>query len=195
MSQLFILNMELDSIRSFLERVVKSVDSDYIEITHRAGIGEFADEDDESNAFFDPEMSEEIAIRATLGELNALVEWELQHIASEPFAQEQIAKRTKHNKIIWDLKRDDLYRLIEEYYSISVDDLPGSKEVEEIRRTINAYKHRKGFKDSRKDTDWIYFLEKYEVEREKAFSYIEAVRDFLQALWAKTVEQQTRRIE
>jgi hypothetical protein len=190
MSYLLVLNMELESIRSFLERVGKSVDSDYTEIMRRVEAGEFADEDEEGNAFFDPMMSDEIAVRATLGELNALVEWELQQVTVEPLAQEQKAKKSKQNRIVWDLKPHDLYHLIEGYYHISIDDLPGSKEVEEIRRTVNAYKHRKGFKDPRRDTDWTYFPEKFQLEREKALHQVEAVRDFLQALWAATKEKQ-----
>jgi len=185
MKNMLVLNMELKSIRSFLERVNQSVDGDYIEIMRRVDAGEFANEDEIDNAFFDPMMSEEIAIRATLGELNALIECELQQIAVEPLAQEQKAQ-SKQNKIACDLKPHDLYRLIEGHYHISIDDLLGSKEVKEIRRTVNAFKHRKGFKDPRRDADCTYFPEKFLLERKKAIHQIEAVRVFLRALWEAT---------
>lgn len=108
----------------------------------------------------------------------------------KPCRTGETLEKNLHSKIVWDLKKDDLYRLIEGYYHISIDDLPGSKKVEEIRRTVNAYKHRKGFKDSRKDADWTHCPEKFQLEREKAFHQIEAVRDFLQALWVATKGRQ-----
>lgn len=190
MSHPLILDIELGAIRSFLGRVASSVDAEYSEIACRAHAEAFADHEEESNAFFYPMMCEEIAIRATLGELNALVEWELQRLAVEPLTKGRSVKKAERPRTAWDLKRDDLYRLIEDCYHIRLDGFPGFGEVEEIRRVANAYKHRKGFKDPRpgKDSDWTHIPEKFQLEREKAFRYIEAVRDFLQALWKATAK-------
>lgn len=195
MSRSFFLNMELEYIRSFLERVDRSVEHDCLEIARRAEAGEFTDEDDENNAYFDPTMSEEIAVRAALGELNALVEQALQHVAAKPLAREQVRKKPKRNKMAWDLKRDDLHLVIGNYYQISIDDLPGSTVIDEIRRTVNAYKHRGGFKDPRRDTDSAFFPEKFQLERERVFHQIESVHSFLNALWVATMKQQATQSE
>ena len=75
---LIVLDIELNAIRSFLIFVLDTASSEYSKIQIRSNAGEFDDYDDEANAFFIPMMWEEIACRATLGELNALVESELQ---------------------------------------------------------------------------------------------------------------------
>lgn len=81
---LIVLTIELDAIRDFLNRVSASVDAEYSDIFRREEAGEFADNDELANALFPAMMSEEIAVRATLGELNALVESELQNLAVLP---------------------------------------------------------------------------------------------------------------
>jgi hypothetical protein len=190
---LLLVNIELDSIRDFLKRVSESVDAKYSDIMHRAEAGEFANDDEEMNALFSPMMSEEIAVRATLAELNALVESELHNLAVQPLAEKQAKDKPKRPKLAYDLERIDLHRLIEEYYGISINTLPYSKEVDEIRRIVNAYKHRRGFKDPRKDFEWSKCLdkkslnlplviEKFELDRERALRFIDAAQDFIRAL-------------
>ena len=185
MSKVFILNMKLKSIRTFLNRVCESVDREYFAIIQRSEAGEFNDEDEEMNTFFDPMMSEEIGIRAVYHELNALIESELQSLASAPFAEQEHTSKRKRKRIIWDLRRKELSELIESYYAVSFDDLPGSGQIEDIRRTVNSYKHRSGFKDPRKWTDrpMTSFPERFKLERETACQCIDATRDFFQSLW------------
>lgn len=74
MGTLITLDIELGAIRSFLDRVMNAADSEYSKIKAMSNADEFAHYDDEANAYFVPEMWENIAIRATLGELNSLVE-------------------------------------------------------------------------------------------------------------------------
>jgi hypothetical protein len=69
--------IELDAVRSFLERVYSCVDSEYGELKARADSGEFVHEDEGENAFFWPWASEKIAMKAALNEINSIVEWEL----------------------------------------------------------------------------------------------------------------------
>ncbi len=141
----------------------------------RAKMGEFKDSDEEANAFFSPRTSENLAMRAALNEINSLVEWELSSLGVVPFAKEP-----KKNKLrlVWDLKRDDSHRLIESHYGIKLDELPGSKEVEELRKTINAFKHRKGYKDPRKEN----VLGRYELNRGCVANCLVGARKFLRAL-------------
>jgi hypothetical protein len=180
MTPLVILDSRLGAIRSFFDRVSASVNADYDEVIQRAKAGRFRDRDDEANALFGPFTSEQIAIRAVLSELNALVESELQALAIKPLVHR--APSSEPGRLVWDLKRDALCKLVETYYAVSIADLPGSGAVEEIRQKINAYKHRGGVRDPRRDCDIQYFPEKFELDREQTRFYIQAVRDFLQAL-------------
>ena len=183
-----LLRIELEAIRNFLERVADSVDAEYLEIISRIEAGEFSHYDDESNALFMPISREEIAIRATFAELNALVESKFQCLAAEPLAKQQNKNDPKRPKLVWDINREKLRRMIEEHYQVNFDALSGFEKVEEIRRTINAYKHRWGVKNPRgggllESENW---LEKFKLERENAFQCIDAVNDFLMALWTAT---------
>ena len=69
-------------------------------------------------------MWEEIACRASLGELNALVEWELQQMAVIPFFEKkEKASNTKKRKklnFVCDLNVGDVIQLIEKHYRIKI---------------------------------------------------------------------------
>ena len=84
MGPLLLCHIKLEAIHNFLKRVAASVDAEYLEIISRAEAGEFSHYDEEGNAFFMPINSEEIAIRATFAELNALIEFEFQDLAAKP---------------------------------------------------------------------------------------------------------------
>ncbi len=178
MGSLISIDIELNEVRSFLERVYRSVDSEYGNLISRAQAGEFKDPDEEANAFFSPRTSESLAMRAALNEINSLVEWELSSLGVAPFSKQPSNKNKL--RLVWDLKRDDLHELIERHYSIKLGKLPGSKEVDEIRKTINAFKHRKGYKDPRKEK----VLGRYELDREFVENCLVGARKFLRALHA-----------
>lgn len=187
MGPLLLCHIKLEAIHNFLKRVAASVDAEYLEIISRAEAGEFSHYDEEGNAFFMPINSEEIAIRATFAELNALIEFEFQDLAAKPLTELQNKKKSKRPKSVWDINREQLRRMIEEYYQVNFEELPGFGKVEEIRRTTNAYKHRRGVKDSnRGDPESKYVPEYFALERENAFQCIEAVTDFLRSLWTAT---------
>lgn len=178
MRSLISIDIELNEVKSFLERVYRSVDSEYGNLISRAQAGEFKAPDEEANAFFSPRTSERLAMRAALNEINSLVEWELFSLGVAPFSKEP----SKKNKLrlVWDLKRDDLRRLIESHYSIKLVELPGSKEVDDVRNTINAFKHRKGYKDPRKEN----VLGRYELGRAFVANCLVGARNYLRALHA-----------
>jgi hypothetical protein len=176
MGSLISIEIELNGVKSFLERVYRSVDSEHGILISRAQAGEFKDPDEEANAFFSPRTSERLAMRAALNEINSLVEWELFSLGVVPFSKELLKKNKL--RLVWDLKRDDLHRLVEGHYSIKLDKLPGSKTVEEIRKTINAFKHRKGYKDPRKEN----VLGRYELDREFVANCLVGARKFLRVL-------------
>ena len=191
MSRYVILDIELNAIKAFLDRVITSVDEEISHVFQMREDGEFTDFDELDNALFIPLESEAIAIRATLYELNALVEWELQHLAIEPYKYaSRYAGKPKfigdappnRLKLVSDLSRGEIRQLIENHYKVDFDELPGSSEVDRVRRAVNAFKHRKGFKDFRRDC-WSHFPERFELNRDEAYRAIEATRKFLGALW------------
>jgi len=186
MGTLISIDIEFDEVKSFLKRVYRSVDFEYENLISRSQAGEFKDPDEEANAFFTPRTAENLAMRAALNEINSLVEWELSALGAGPFSKAQLTKKNKL-RFAWDLKREDLQKLIESHYGIKLDDLPGSKEVEKLRRTINSFKHRKGFKDPRKDRDADdkNIFGQYELDRATVSNYLDGARKFLRALYAQ----------
>ena len=64
---------------------------------------------------------EEIACRAALGELNALVEWELHNIAITPFSKMGKDLKAKQAKKVSDLQFSKVIELIETYYQIKIN--------------------------------------------------------------------------
>ena len=76
-------------------------------------------------------------------------------------------------------------RQVERYYKIEFSDLSCFTEVIHIRKTANAFKHREGFKDFRRDPG-LKLLEKFEPTRENAYQAIDGARAFLRALWKKS---------
>ena len=187
MGNLIGLDIELNAIRSFLITVSDTSSSEYSKIQIRSNAGEFNHYDDEANAFFIPMMWEEIACRSTLGELNALVEWELQHMAIIPFSEEKASnpKKWKKSKFVCDLNVGKVIQLIEKHYQIKINEIDSYDAVKVIRNKVNSFKHRKGFKDPSKDRCKI-IPEKFEVSKIEAFKSIDLVRNFLKDLWLKT---------
>jgi hypothetical protein len=184
MGTLISLDIELDAIRSFLRAIIVAADAEYSKINVKSEAGEFSHYDDEANAYFVPEMWERIAIRATLGELNALIEWELGALASGLSPAKASKKQKGRLRFGFNLKRKEIIERIENCYKIEIKDMAGYKEVETIRDKVNSFKHRKGFKHPIKEGKVI--LERFDLSREEAFQSIDSVRIFLKDIWSRT---------
>ena len=189
MGSLISLNIELYAIRSFLQNVINAAELEYSRIKALSDAGIFLHYDDEANANFTPEMWEKIAIHATLGELNALVEWELCNLANKPFFEKENASKKKRLKDGLYLKMNEIIELIENHYKIKFRDLKDYKQINLIRSKVNSFKHRKGFKDPWKDA-CNTFSDKFEVSRKEAFQNIDSVENFFKELWSKTSQKQ-----
>ena len=185
MENLITLDIELNAIRSFLITVSDAASSEYSKIQIISNAGEFNNYDDEENALFIPMMWEEIACRATLGELNALVEWELHNMAIIPFSKIEKASKSCKQKLVSDLSFGCVIKLIQKYYQIRINEIDSYNDVKTIRNKVNSFKHRKGFKNPLKDRCKI-FPERFEVSRSEAIRNIDSVREFLKDLWSKT---------
>jgi hypothetical protein len=191
------LDIELEAIKSFLDKTLTTVDTEIAVICAQEEAGEFRNGiDDFANALFNPMQQEKIAIKAVFYEINALVEWELQNLASEAYHNSNRITKTPKSlldvpmdqisriKLIWDLPFREICRLIEEHYEIKLCEAPGFNEIQGMRNTVNAFKHRKGFKDFRKDPKGK-LLEEFKPSREEAYKVISEARTFLRAMWGK----------
>ena len=180
------INIELYAIKNFLSKTLKSVDAETIIICKQEEDGEFRDADDFENALFAPMEQEAIAIRAVLYEINALIESELCYLAIEAYHNStQHSTNPKCLGTVCDLPMGKVRQLIEQHHNINLSNLPDSTEVKQIRQTVNAFKHRKGFKDSRRGDPKSNVGEKYQPTRDNAYQAIDTARVFLWALYGK----------
>jgi hypothetical protein len=122
-----------------------------------------------------------IAARAAYYELNALVESEIYEAASKPWQASNhkgpknlpecvsSGKSLRTMKMVEDLRIKDAISLIEGEYQISISELPGYVEVFQVREVVNAFKHRQGFVDFRKQPqDQIKLAERHKVDVDAA---------------------------
>lgn len=188
MGSLISLQIELNIIESFLKTVFEAADIEYSKTKIISDAGEFSHYDDEANAYFIPLQWEEIAIKATLGELNALIEWELCNLANKPFFEKGLASKKGSFKMVYDLKFNEIIKLIEDYYKIKFIDLASYKQINILRNKVNSFKHRKGFKDPRKG-DCNGIVDKNKISRKEAFRSIDSVGNFLKELWDETKQK------
>lgn len=178
-----VLQIELGTIRNFLTCVDNEAGAAMKNIFAQNDLGEFEDVDDFENALYDPLMRQEIATRAVHYELNALMERELQYSAYRPWLES-----TKHRgskslnwnkltldsvrslKMIQDLPFGEVVRLIEETFKIKIRDLAGGEVFLKMREVVNAFKHRDGLIDFRKqESKDINFVDRYKVDIEQAY--------------------------
>lgn len=190
MGTLISLEIELGAIRSFLNSVTIAADSEYSRIKAMSDAGEFSHYDDEANAYFIPEMWEKIAIRATLGELNSLVEWELQGLANVlPPGKREKSRKDRLN-FVFDLKIAQIMERIENHYGIRIEEMTGYENVKIVRDKVNSFKHRKGFKHPYRDK-YEALGETFTSNREEAFRAIDSVRSFLRDIWSRTKQKRS----
>jgi hypothetical protein len=136
-----------------------------------------------------------IAARAAYYELNALVESEIYEAANKPWQASNhkgpktlpecisSGKSFRSMKMVEDLRIKDAISLIEGEYQINISELPGYVGVFQVRESVNAFKHRQGFVDFRKQfQDQIKLAEKYKVDVDTATHAISCTKDFVQAL-------------
>jgi hypothetical protein len=186
MSYIIIIE-ELKTIERFLDRNIRLVDEELSDIFKREEAGEFCHylEEFENECYVTLEC-ERIAVRAVFNEVNALIEWVLYGFA-------ELSKKyfkSKKIKFVYDMPISEVCSSIEQKYNIKLDILPGFKRLKIMREKINAFKHRKGFKDFRKNEGFkkgktVNILERYELNRKEAYQTIENAKIFIKAFWDK----------
>lgn len=166
-----IFGLEIYPIRYFLEQNLKEIDSEYDRIF---AIPEetFTYLEEQENLLYPVMERENIVIRATYYELNALVERKLKSFARKPLIELDTKK-----KRVFSVSLNKLVSLIEAYYKVNIHDYPEFSDVTKIREISNAYKHRNGYKDFRKG-NMTNLLEQHKLDREEVARAIESCERF-----------------
>jgi hypothetical protein len=185
MSTLISLDIELNSISSFLKMVLDAVDIEYKRIKAISESFGYEHYDNESNALYTPMTWENMAIKFVLGELNAIVEWELNNLVNKEYFKNEKALKSNRTKTVYDLKINEVIKTIENIYQIKINKVASYPEIMDIRKKVNSFKHRKGYKDPWKNGS-ISIPDKFKFDREEAYQRINDVRNFLKDLWKKT---------
>lgn len=170
----------LASIRIFLDRAFK-VDDEYL----RAFGKEYTDKEWDAVGEVKHDYAvdvllayQDIVTRAALGELNSLVEYELKWIARSVLEKRESVPMSESSRI----SRGRARRLIESEYGISLNELPGFSEVDEVRKIVNAFKHDDGYSGEYVPFFLGFKEKKFKLDPDQAMKYLEAVREFLVAL-------------
>lgn len=199
------LSLELRYISHFFEQNLKDIDNEIAGIESNWDESQAETPEDFGNLMYEPMKREEITLRATYYELNALVERHLRSFAHEPYlksAKHASVPKTifgvptdkiKTIRLIEDLSIGDVTRLIERYYEFSLDSIPQHEVVSHIREISNSYKHRGGYNDFRQDP-LLRWPQRYQLEREKTRSLISSVRQFLLLVHKKVTTTENHHI-
>lgn len=195
-----VLQIRLDAIRNFLGHVKNEAESEIQAVLARNESGEFQELDDLDNALFHPIARQEIAARAVFYELNALIEHELQESAHLPWLESDkhrgpkgldltnlTVEAVQSLKMIEDVPFSNITKLIESKYSIALAELEGGEAFFKMRQMVNAFKHRHGLVDFRKQAaQYIRFPSYHQPEVEEAYAAIANADSFVLALWQAT---------
>lgn len=179
------LMIEINSIKYFLEKNLKIIDKELSYLIKRKEDGEDCHYMEEfQNKSYVVLECEQIATRAVFSEVNALIEWMLYCFAS--LLTEKYSKDKKY-KFVFNMPISCVVSSIEKQYRIELNDLPGYKELKDMREKINAFKHQKGFKDFRKNKNLEIdgIQKRYEIDREDAYGAIKNAEIFIKAFWDK----------
>jgi len=178
---------EIKTIERFLDKNIRLVDEELSDILKRKEAEEFCHYPEEfENERYVPLECEQIVIRAVFNEVNALVEWVLYGLAELP----KKYFKNKKIKFVYNMTLSEVCSSIEQKYNIKLDILPGFKRLKAMRKKINAFKHRKGFKDFQKNEEFkkgktVNIFERYELNRKEAYQTIEDAKIFIKAFWDK----------
>jgi hypothetical protein len=210
-SSMVIMTLTLASLRNFLDHVCAEAERELASINERVRREAFEGREFDDGAFDAPLCRLEIAARAVQYELVALVETELHRSAHEPWL-----RSTKHRgpktlldlnqigpqslstlKRVSDLPFGKIQNLIEGYYGLTLSSLPKWAEVAALRESVNAFKHREGFRRFR-EIDWAQhpsWPQRHPTTAESAYARIDAVGTFLAGLHGELKRRAEERTE
>lgn len=193
-----VLEIQLGALKNFLDRVLEETSIELSEVYAKNDAGEFDEIDDYENALFFPSMRQEIASRAIYYEINALTEREIQECAFPFFLASDKQRKWKEQlpldisvlealrstKLIQDLPYGQVVQYVEDGLQIKLSNLDSYRAISNIREVVNAFKHRDGLVDFRKQKpDEVTFTARHHVGIEQAYEAINQGRSFIFALW------------
>ena len=195
-----VLRIRLEAIQNFLKHVKHEAETEMQAFLAKNESGEFQELDDLDNALHHPIARQEIAARAVYYELNALIEHELQrsahlawlesdrHLGPKGFDLNDLSVVSVESlKMTQDVPFGKITKLIESKYGIRLRELEGGNDFFKMRQIVNAFKHRDGLVDFRKQADqYIRFPQYHQSEIEEAFGAIKTAEAFVLALWRAT---------
>lgn len=182
-------NYKLETIRVFLTRAFQVNDEYTFAIEH--GYTGNLQKDTEVDHAMDIRIGyENIVAKATINELNVLVEQEIKTLArivleaqKESKPMEELGFSIQRPLLGQRMSRQKACEIVERYYKLKLNSLPMFAEVDEVRKIANAYKHDDGFSPK---IDWrspnIGVYQRYDLEYEKLLKYIDSIKQFLLAL-------------
>ena len=93
----------------------------------------------------------------------------------------------KSLKMINDLYFKQIIELIEKEYKLKISLLPGAKLLFDLREKVNAFKHRDGYTDFRKQNyslnNQLKITERYWLSEKEARLALASIHDFCCVLW------------
>lgn len=183
------ISMQLHFLRDFSSQIESNVARAWSEIEEGNENGEFADFGAYESAMDYPLFRSDYGGRAVMNELNAMVEGALQGLA-QPFWRNR--QNSAQVKTIHDLPFWAVVQLVEEKYGVKVNELEGAEEFELLRKMVNAFKHRKGFRkfqDMEQNPETGGIEMQYKASLEKAGQFLETIPKFLGSLYALKVKR------
>lgn len=192
---LVIVQIQLDLLANFLDRVTAEAGQELDVIEERRLAGAFQSFSDYEHAVDYPVGRIRLAARAVAYELVALVESELHDLAHEPWLASSAHKGPKNIlqvarvspetltqlRMVSDLPFDEVVKLVEARFGVSLVDIEGWKEIRQLRDAVNAFKHRRGFKHPR-EINWSsegrVLLPRYDSNQQEAIKAITDVACF-----------------
>jgi hypothetical protein len=194
----------ISMIRDFAKRVEADVAAEFDDIEARRVNGQIASVLDLEWAENFPLARLEIAARAVAYEVTAVVEQQLHAAAEKPWVKADQYKGPKTAlelppdslgklKTATDLRYREVLELVEQYYGISLANLPGWSVLAKLRDYINSFKHRGGWKHPR-EIDWLHTKLnvkdfRNEITLGQALAAIDALSSFVRALHNATREE------
>jgi len=183
--------MQIHFLRDYLNKQNSSIALEWGEIESKAENGEFKDFGDYETAMDYPLFRSEYTTRTVMYELNAMIEGVLQSMA-EPFWQEK--KNSTKIKTIHDLPFWAITELVEKHYGTCLKDIDGYNVFEDLRKMVNAFKHRKGFRkhediERNPVTGGVEF--QYRATLDLAEKFLNKIPQFLEILYEIRQSKQT----
>jgi len=131
----------------------------------------------------------DFSARAVYYELNALLESELQSLAAPIWHSRRPQATLKQSKLrtVHDLPVGEVVELLESKYGIERNNFPNWDAYEELRRRVNAFKHRRGmrrFEDMKTSPDTGGIEIQYRATFDEARNFISGITTLLDSLYA-----------